>query len=71
MLTVAWQLSTKPPGANNPSPPVLNVTGTSTYTFNDQDVIESFVRGWISGGYLYDGVAANATSAIQAPADQL
>lgn len=54
------------PGANSSSSPsVLNVTGKSTYTFDFRDVIESFVRGWIQGEYLYDGVAANPTAAIQ------
>ncbi|MCJ1271913.1 hypothetical protein MMC22_011818 [Lobaria immixta] len=62
---------------NNPdcsSPSVLNLTCTNTYTFNFRDAIESSVRGWIKGGYLYDGVAANATSAIKSTAlapDQL
>lgn len=63
------------PGANSSSPTsVLNLNGTSPYTFNFRDAIESSVRGWIKGGYLYDGVAANATSAIETTAlapDQL
>lgn len=63
------------PGANSSSSPsVLDLNGTSTYTFNFRDALESSVRGWIKGGYLYDGVAANATSAIEATAlapDQL
>jgi hypothetical protein len=59
-------ISYGPPGYNS-SNAVFNTTGASTYKFSPTDVIQSSLRGWIQGGFGFDGVANQAAQALQPP----
>ena len=59
-------ISMGPPGFNSTSG-VLNTTGDSTYTLKAVDVVQSSLRGWIQGGFQFDGVQNQANIAATSP----
>ena len=54
-------LSHGPPGYNS-TDAVLNTTGVGSYTFKAVDAVESSLRGFVKGGFDYEGVGQNGVS---------